>query len=148
MKRKPKEAGDFVDAKCTRCKILKIHTIVAMVAGKVVRVKCNSCGGEHNYHAPIEAKEPRTCRPTITKVGRPSQSCLKQVSAACYQEQWTAALARLEGTTAVAYKLDGRYIKNMLIAHPTFGMGVVIALSYGKMEVFFNDGPTWLGCGQ
>ena len=146
MKTKTKEAGDFISSKCTRCRIVTMHTIVAMVTGRVVRVKCNSCGGEHNYHAPKEAKVPLTQRSTMTRVGKPSVSGWKKVAVPDFREQWSAALARLDATTAVAYKMDGRYIKNTLITHPTFGVGVVTSLSYGKMEVFVNNGPTWLCC--
>ncbi len=146
MRIKTKEAGDFINAKCTRCKIFTMHTIVAMVAGRVARVKCNSCGGEHNYHAPKEAKVPLTTHSIRTRAGKPSVSGCKKVSALDCQEQWRAALARLDATTAVAYKMDGRYIKDTLITHSTFGVGVVTALSYGKMEVFFHNGPTWLCC--
>ena len=146
MNIKTREAGDLIDFRCTKCKILTIHTIVAMVAGKVARVKCNTCRGEHNYHPPKVEKAPITWRSTVAKVGKPSVSGLKKASAPCYQEQWSTAIARLDGTKAAAYEMEGRYIKNMLITHPTFGVGVVTSLSYGKMEVLFNDGPKWLGC--
>jgi len=139
MNIKIKEAGDLIDFQCTKCKILTIHTIVAMVAGRVARVKCNTCSGEHNYRTPKAEKALITRRCTIAKAGKSS--------APCYQDQWNTALARLKGKTAMAYNMEGRYTKDMIITHPNFGLGVVTSLSYGKMEVFFNLGPKWLGCG-
>ena len=43
-------AGDCIEARCTRCRALMNHTIVAMVGEKVIRVECNTCRGMHNYH--------------------------------------------------------------------------------------------------
>ena len=48
-------AGDTIEARCTRCRAVLNHTIVAMVAEKVVRVECNTCRGMHNYH-PLKEK--------------------------------------------------------------------------------------------
>ncbi|MFZ4440354.1 MAG: hypothetical protein ACOYOS_18175, partial [Syntrophales bacterium] len=60
MNLKIRAAGDFIDSQCTKCKILTNHTIVAIEGGKVAQVKCNTCGGEHNYHAPKGEKAPTT----------------------------------------------------------------------------------------
>jgi hypothetical protein len=135
---KIRAAGDLIDSQCTKCKILTNHTIVAMAAGKPARVKCNTCGGEHNYRPPKGDKAPTTRRSPSAKVSK--------ASGPSHLEQWNAALARLDVTKAQAYEMDGKYIKNMLITHLTFGMGVVTSLSFGKMEVLFNEGPRWLGC--
>ena len=51
-----KTAGDSVESQCTRCKALLNHTIIALVAGQVARVKCNTCGSEHNHRPVKEAK--------------------------------------------------------------------------------------------
>ena len=50
-------AGDEVDSKCTKCKLILAHTIVAMVGDQIARVKCNTCGGEHAYRPPPSASE-------------------------------------------------------------------------------------------
>jgi ribosomal protein S27E len=68
MNIKTRIAGDFIDSQCTKCKILTNHTIVAIAAGKVARVKCNTCGGEHNYPAPKGEKVPSTKRSAVAKV--------------------------------------------------------------------------------
>lgn len=138
MNIKTREAGDLIDFQCTRCKILTIHTIIAMVAGKVARVKCNTCNGEHNYRTPKGEKVPSTRRSAVVKVSKPF--------APSYQEKWSAALARLDVTKAATYEMEGKYIKNMIITHLTFGIGIVTSLSFGKMEVLFNNGPKWLCC--
>ncbi|MEJ2201943.1 MAG: hypothetical protein P8X63_13165 [Desulfuromonadaceae bacterium] len=71
MSSKKLSAGDYIDSRCTRCRVITNHTIVAMVADRVVRVQCNTCGGMHNYHAPKaekseRAKPPRRAEPAKT----------------------------------------------------------------------------------
>ena len=53
-------AGSVVEAYCTKCKLVLDHTIVALKGAKPSRVKCNTCGGDHNY---------RSAKPTA-KAGR------------------------------------------------------------------------------
>ena len=53
-------AGDIIEARCTKCREILNHRIVAMVEEKVVRVECNTCGGVHNYYPPPAAKTVRT----------------------------------------------------------------------------------------
>ena len=35
-------AGDFIEARCTRCKAVTNHTIIALVGTVPVRVRCNT----------------------------------------------------------------------------------------------------------
>src|SRR2546422_867426 len=70
------KVGADIDAWCTRCKMNLGHTILAMVSGRPVRVRCNTCQGEHNYRGdagseprkgswePREVRERRAARPS------------------------------------------------------------------------------------
>src|SRR5437867_11032714 len=57
MARTGYKAGDEVDSKCTKCKMVLAHVIVAMVGDQIARVKCNTCNGEHAYRPPPSASE-------------------------------------------------------------------------------------------
>src|SRR5687768_7394873 len=48
-------AGGEIDAWCTKCRMDLGHRIVALVAGAPKRVICQTCFGEHAYHAPRSA---------------------------------------------------------------------------------------------
>src|SRR5262245_58672499 len=41
------KVGDYVDGWCTRCKLVLRHTIEAIAGGKISRVHCNTCQGQH-----------------------------------------------------------------------------------------------------
>ena len=53
---RPRLGGD-IEAYCTRCKMDMTHTVEALdETGQPVRVHCNSCDSQHNYHEPRAAK--------------------------------------------------------------------------------------------
>lgn len=56
MTKKELTAGKELDAKCTKCKTVTGHIIVAMVDGAPKKVKCNTCDSEHRYIAPPKKK--------------------------------------------------------------------------------------------
>ena len=43
------KTGSTVDSWCTKCKLVLAHTVEAMVEGKITRVHCNTCRGQHAY---------------------------------------------------------------------------------------------------
>jgi hypothetical protein len=143
-----RSAGDILDAHCTRCRILTNHTIVAMVEGRVARVKCNTCGSEHNYHSPKEEKAPTTRRVPDTRERASATAVTKKDVTPRYHEQWEALLTGKDPAEARAYDMAGKFRKEELVAHPIFGIGVVTMAAGNKMEVFFKDGPKLLRCGR
>ncbi|HEY2932412.1 MAG TPA: hypothetical protein VGK99_11770 [Acidobacteriota bacterium] len=41
--------GDTLDDYCVRCRLLTNHTVVAMVATQVGKVRCETCYFEHEF---------------------------------------------------------------------------------------------------
>lgn len=146
MSQKSLSAGDTVDSRCTRCRAVTNHTIVAMVEDRVARVRCNTCGGDHNYHRPAgpkpagakaggAAKTPRTPRKT------------RASAAAELQQEWESLQRGVDPSQALPYDMEGGYRVNDALSHPVFGIGVVTALfKPNKMEVFFQGGKKLLRC--
>lgn len=133
-------AGDTVESQCTRCKALLNHTVIAMVDGRVVRVKCNTCGSEHNHRAP---KEPKVAavKPVRASSGsttpRPKAAKAPVISD---EEVWEEMIRPLDPDLAVPYSMEGKFRTNTLLSHPSFGIGVVSATQSGKIEVVFKVG--------
>ncbi len=148
MSKKQLSAGDTVDSRCTRCREVRNHTIVAMVGEQVVRVECNTCGGVHNYKAPVEAK-PRAARSSAAKSAPKSPAAPRRSSrdpGAAERAEWEALRPTLRPETARPYAMDGAYKSGNLVAHPLFGLGVVKSVVAGKMEVLFEAGMKLLRC--
>ncbi len=122
------KVGGEVDAFCNKCKMELAHTILAMVEPKIIRVKCNTCGGEHAYRGPQQtaknsfAAPRRRAAPTGEKV---------LVSFAKQMEGQDPATAR-------PYNPKTTYVKEALIEHPTFGLGIVTTVRLDKVDVTFK----------
>ena len=146
MQRRVVSAGDYVESQCTRCKALLNHTIIAMVAGEVVRVKCNTCGSEHN-HRPL--KEAKVAAPRAGKVERTVKSPGAKAPKGPVRSDesvWEELIQPLDPDLAVPYSMDGKFKANTLVTHPTFGMGVIACCQSGKIEVVFKTGRKLLRC--
>lgn len=147
--RKTLSAGDIIEARCTKCREILNHRIVAMVEDKVVRVECNTCNGVHNYHAPPTAKEAKAPRKTasgaVAKTSTPRTP--KKDPLEAEREEWASLKPTFEPDRALPYDMNNRYQLRHLIKHPTFGLGVVKALiTPNKMQVLFQDGVKLLRC--
>src|SRR5262245_24102774 len=108
--------GKDIDSWCTRCRMVLAHTVEAVVGGRVTRVHCNTCGGQHAYRArpPGEGGE-RATRQRRSEGDRPAA---KQV------RDYASLLRGRDPASARAYALTERFADGELIRHPTFGLGV------------------------
>ena len=125
-------AGEDIESWCTKCKLELGHTIIAMVGNLPKRVKCNTCGSEHNYRS-----EPAGKRSAGT--GQKTKPRTKT------HKDNLALLAEADRSRARAYSIKGAFRENDLIEHPKFGLGLVLSTAKdNKIEVIFVDGPRLL----
>lgn len=138
--------SDIVESKCTRCRRVTNHTIVAMVEGRVVRVQCNTCSGIHNYYSPQAEAETKSSSTKTRTSSRPAgpASAKKSANAA---ETWEKMISDKDPDLAAAYDPAGKFKVNTLIKHAVFGTGAVTAVRGNKMEVVFREGIKTLRCG-
>ncbi len=121
------KVGGEVDAFCTRCQLTLAHTIHAVVAGRPVKVECNTCHAIHRYRAQNGgsaapgARPARGPRERVTSVGFDDLLASKKAAAQPYSPRRT-------------YSVDD------VVDHPTFGRGFVSAIrDAGKIEVTFRS---------
>lgn len=146
MSRKP-SAGDFVDARCTRCRVVTNHTIVAMVGEQIVRVVCNTCNGTHNYHPPKAAPSPRAPKaektPAVPRAPRMTARAVRNAD----EEEWTEATRLADPAKVLRYDMGRSYSVGHFVNHPSFGVGLVKSVTKpNKMEVLFESGRKLLRC--
>mgnify|MGYP001199865820 CR=1 FL=1 len=140
-------AGDDIDSRCLKCKAVTNHTIIAMIAGQVAKVQCNTCGSRHNYRQPIVEKS-TTLRRSAGKIvagGRIAKPRMTKgmTAAALFDE----ILAGQDIATAKPYSMSGDFNSNDLLNHPTFGFGVVTKkINSTRIEVTFKEGSKILVC--
>ena len=126
--------GGNVDSWCGKCKLILAHTIEAMVGDKPARVHCNTCKAQHGYkpHGPGEAGGSLGPKPGKARSSR-------------YQ----MLLRGKDMALAKRYSPKDNYEPGDVVEHPSFGVGVTIAVRDGaKIEVLFDDGSKVLVHGR
>ncbi len=129
-------AQDLV-TRCTKCKQQLSHVVVVHnEEGLVERVKCKTCGSEHKFRPDKKkapAKTPKKKKRTVTKEED-------------FAKEFEKLAEKFKEKESVNYSMSGSFKKDEVIAHKTFGMGIVTSVSYQKMEVAFSEGPRLLAC--
>lgn len=139
-------AGSIVETRCTKCRAIMNHTIVAMVGEKIVRVECNTCRGIHAYHPVKVAKEPSTRTTAAKKPAAPRATKANPEAAA--RAEWEALQPDLDKAQAIPYDMNRPFRKKNVLFHPDFGLGLVqLVLPPNKIEVLFQTGKKRLRCG-
>jgi hypothetical protein len=145
MSEKVVSAGDHIASKCTKCKDTTNHTIVAMVAEKVVRVQCNTCSSTHNYRAETKKKLPASRSSSTGPARRASAATSRTTNKA--QRDWDVLLEDAKPEEATPYSMNTPMKEGLLIMHPTFGLGQVLSITRpNKMDVRFQSGVKLLRC--
>jgi hypothetical protein len=123
------KTGGEVDAFCNKCKLTLAHTILAMVGQKIVRVRCNTCQGEHVFRGTqpgAAAKKPRAPR-------APKEGAAPKVVMG-FEEQ----LAGKNVDAARTYSPKDSFAVDEVLRHPTFGLGIVTGVRSDKIDVNFK----------
>ncbi|MDH4100848.1 MAG: hypothetical protein OEV28_09785 [Nitrospirota bacterium] len=128
MKKKPM-AGGYIDSYCTRCKLNLGHTIIAMIDEKVARVKCGTCGSQHNYKDAAKEKAREVKMKSVSGT---------TVRKSALEKRWEAAVAGAAGED-IPYDMKRAFSVGDLVAHSTFGRGAVRSTAQKKMIVIFKD---------
>jgi hypothetical protein len=143
------KVGMDVDGWCTKCKLTLAHTIESMVGGKITRVHCNTCRTQHTYRANPPGKPAASSVKRSTGTGRPRRSTRTSKPTAPQADDYPGLIHGRDAAKARPYRLSDRFATKELIAHPTFGLGVVLSSKDGsKIEVLFPDGPKTLAQGR
>lgn len=127
------KVGGELDAWCTTCRLMKWHTIVALVDGKPAKVECQGCGKQHQYRAqpPGAGDKPeRAPRARAAKTAAPATPAVD-----------FDTLLGGRDSEAKPYSPNTTYALNDVVRHPTFGLGVVTTTpAPQKIEVTFRGG--------
>ncbi len=133
------KVGGEVDAFCSKCELTLAHTVIAMVGGTPVKVKCNTCQGEHRFRAPPGAAT-STRSVAMKKAARAPREKKVELSF----EELLAARKR----PPIPYSVKRRFAVDDVVDHPTFGLGFVTAVRTDKIEVTFRSEPRVLVHGR
>ena len=120
------KVGGEIDTLCTRCELVLAHTVHAVVAGRPVRVECNTCHAVHRYRAEGGS------RPAAARAGARVERPRKSVVAF---DELIAARTRAPRP----YSPKDTFAVDDVLDHPIFGRGFVSAVrDGGKVEITFR----------
>lgn len=133
--------GSDIDAYCTKCKAVLAHTLVALEGQKPRRVKCNTCGGEHNYRpSKPQPKVPAAKTPKAAKTAAASKKT---------RQNWADAMQEASAKPRKVYTMSGSYAEGDWIEHAVFGLGCVQSFTPPhKITVRFADSTRTLVCNR
>jgi NAD-dependent SIR2 family protein deacetylase len=133
MSNKQMSVGDPLESRCTKCRKITNHLIVAMTDGKPAKVECNTCKGQHKYRHPVVRKKAAPRRSVDPKLAE--------------REEWEKLRPSLENKQAIVYSMTTAFKVGSVMKHPVFGLGVVLnSLGLGKVEVLFEAGKKKMRC--
>jgi len=124
--------GKDIEAYCTKCRLLLDHIIIVDLDNAVSRVKCKTCGSEHNYRSTVPSPKKRS-------VSTPSTKEKKVTNTA--PALWESKKNDLKPNNPIKiYRTQDSFRSRDVIQHHVFGLGFVERiLSDTRMEVLFSD---------
>ena len=124
--------GDEAQSWCTKCREMRLHKVKALVPGKVPRVICVVCDGEHNF------------RPQPPKSTRS-----KKRSKADEPNPWKELTTDVREDRIIPYSISESFGEGDFIQHRRYGLGVVTeVLDASKMIVAFEDKKRVMVCNK
>jgi len=123
------KVGGEVDSFCSKCELTLAHTVIAMVAGRPVKVECNTCHGVHRFRGPPGGASP-TGSVAMRKAARPAREKKSEV-------EFEEALAAKKGAP-LPYSPKRSFEVDQVVDHPTFGRGFVTTVRDDKVEIAFR----------
>ncbi|GMU61349.1 MAG: hypothetical protein AMXMBFR34_31120 [Myxococcaceae bacterium] len=128
--------GGEIDAFCSKCELNLAHTIIAMVGPKVVKVKCNTCGNDHQYRGEQPLVKSQSFANPKKRAASSSSAGPKPSRA---HVAWEDKFKGKDLSRARKYSVKDTYALDDVIDHPTFGLGLVTAVRQDKVEVSFKQ---------
>ena len=133
------KVGADTQAYCTSCKTMHEHVIVAMVGTRPAKVECAECHKQHLFRA----GPPGTKAPKAAKTGAAKPR--KKAGSDAVRPPPLDINALIAGRDPRGYDPKVGFGLGDVVRHPSFGVGIVVALPGAqKMEIAFEVGTKLL----
>ena len=159
--------GQIIEARCSRCKDITGHVVMACLDGLPVKVECRACGSVHKYIAPEARVRQKMEKIVRVKAGHNRAEVVdatvkaeKRTVSSPHSREEKIAVRRNEeneqrwndlvagrAAAPLPYSMTGSFAVDTLVEHPVFGTGAVVELlPPDKMDVVFKTGLKRLRC--
>ena len=125
---------------CTKCDRERYFKVITHTSATTAKMECEVCGAKRKLDI-AKAKKKATKKKAATgkKVAKKKRSTTSK-KVADHNEAYAALQSKHDGTAAVTYLISGKFAKDMVIDHPSFGIGYVTDAMGHKLEVTFQEG--------
>lgn len=141
--------GSPINAYCSTCKADKEHTVLDVAGVQVREVRCVACGQVGSFRAPrartraalleiaTRRRDPPPPRSGRKKQGNTPRDILRRLVGGRDPDQ------------AILYRAGASLVVGDLVTHPTFGLGVVTAITdKEKARIAFDTGERVMVCNK
>jgi len=120
---------------CTKCDRERYFKVLAHTSETTAKLQCEVCGAKRKLD--IAKKKKKAKKAKTAKKARKKATTKKVLD---HQEVYSGLQEKNEGKAPVAYLISGNFAKDMVIDHPSFGVGYVTSCMGHKLEVVFEEG--------
>ena len=141
--------GSPIDAYCSVCKSDTKHVVLEVDGLQVREVRCDKCRTSGEFRAPRAGLraglKAAARRNSVSSSGRKTTRRRAEPP----EETYGKMLQGRDLSAVSPYSVKAKLASGDLISHPTFGVGVVTAITDTyKAKVFFEDGERMLVCNR
>lgn len=141
--------GSPIDAYCSNCKSDTKHVVLEVDGLQIREVRCEKCQTSGEFRAPRAGLRAGLKAAIRRKSAPPPGRKTTRRRAESPEETFRKMLFGRDLSAATPYSVKAALAVNELISHPTFGIGVVTAITdQYKARVFFEDGERMLVCNK
>lgn len=112
---------------CSKCDSERYHRVLAHLSTTEAKLECEVCGSK---------KKLKIGKKMATK----KKTTRKRKTATSHEDTWNELKEKFSDLPPEVYSIKGSFRADMVIDHPTFGLGIVTDSHARKIEVCFQEG--------
>ena len=120
---------------CTKCETERYFKVLAHTSDTAAKIECEVCGSKRKYTIAKATKKTTKKKTTKKKTVRKTRKKAEEL----HLETYTALEKKFSGKAPVSYTASGKFSPEMVIDHPSFGIGYVTLCVPHKIEVVFKE---------
>lgn len=113
---------------CSKCDAERYHRVLTHLSATEAKLECEVCGSKKKLN--IGKKMAKTKK----------KATRKKKSTKTHEDAWSELKEKFSDLPPEVYSIRGSYRADILLDHPTFGIGVVTDAQARKIEVCFEEG--------
>ena len=125
---------------CSKCECERYFKVLAHTSTTAAKIECEVCGSKRKYTIAKTTKKKAAKKATTKKTAKKKTRRTSKKAEEAHQEAYLAFEKKFSGKAPISYTASGKFTQEMVIDHPSFGIGYVTTCVPHKIEVVFKEG--------